>query len=42
MPLGENFLVNPTPQMAAKINDIFNSNAVKFIVDGRLEDGIKA
>lgn len=39
MPLGENFLVNPTPQMAAKINDILKGNSVKFIVDGRLEDG---
>lgn len=38
MRLGEGFLVNPTPQMAAKINEIFNSNAVQFIVDGKLHD----
>ncbi len=39
MPLGDDFLVNPTPQMAAKINEVFNMNAVQFVVDGRLEDG---
>ena len=39
LPLGEGFLVNPVPQFAAKINQIFNENSVKFIVDGRLEDG---
>jgi DNA polymerase III subunit alpha len=39
LPLGEGFLVNPVPQLAAKINQIFNENSVKFIVDGRLEDG---
>lgn len=38
MPLGEDFLVNPTPQMAAKINEIFNRNSVQFVVDGRLEE----
>jgi len=39
LPLGDGFLVNPVPQLAAKINQIFNENSVKFIVDGRLEDG---
>ncbi|MCF8059400.1 MAG: DNA polymerase III subunit alpha [Bacteriovoracaceae bacterium] len=39
LPLGDDFLVNPTPQMAAKINEVFNMNAVQFVVDGRLEDG---
>lgn len=38
MPLGNDFLVNPTPQMAAKVNEVFQSNSVKFIVDGRVED----
>ncbi len=38
LPLGEDFLVNPTPQMAAKINELFDESSVKFIVDGRLED----
>lgn len=38
LPLGEDFLVNPTPQMAARVNDILKMNSVKFIVDGRLED----
>ncbi len=37
IPLGEEFLVNPTPQMAARVNDIFQENAVSFIVDGKLE-----
>ncbi|MEE3078530.1 MAG: DNA polymerase III subunit alpha [Bdellovibrionota bacterium] len=40
MPLGEDFLVNPSPQLAAKVNEIFDSNAVKFIVDGRVEDAV--
>ncbi len=39
MPLGEDFKVNPTPQMAAKINEVFNSNSVQFVVDGKLEEG---
>lgn len=38
--LGEDFKVNPTPQMAAKINEVFQENAVQFLVDGKLEDGI--
>lgn len=37
LPLGKDFLVNPTPQMAAKINEIFNQNAVQFVVDGKIE-----
>ena len=37
LPLGEEFLVNPTPQMAARINEISNKNSVKFIVDGKVE-----
>lgn len=40
MRLNQDFLVNPTPQLAAKINELFNDNSVKFIVDGRLEDGV--
>jgi len=39
MRLGEEYLVNPTPQMAAKINEILNENSVQFIVDGKVEDG---
>lgn len=35
--LDENYLVNPTPQMAARINDLLNNNSVSFIVDGKLE-----
>ena len=38
MPLGEDFLVNPTPQMAAKINEVFKANSVQFVVDGKVED----
>lgn len=38
MPLGDGYLVNPTPQMAAKVNEILDDNAVKFIVDGRIEE----
>jgi DNA polymerase III subunit alpha len=38
MLLGQDFMVNPTPQMAAKVNEVFNTNAVQFIVDGTLKD----
>ena len=38
LPLGEEFLINPTPQMAHQINEVFNRDVVKFIIDGRLED----
>ena len=38
MPLDDNFLVNPSPQMAAKLNDLFNSNSVSFIIDGKVEE----
>ncbi len=38
MNLGENFLINATPQMASKINSLFKGNVVQFIVDGKLED----
>ncbi|EQC52595.1 DNA polymerase III subunit alpha [Bacteriovorax sp. DB6_IX] len=38
LPLGGSFLVNPTPQLAAKVNEIFDTNAVNFIVDGRVEE----
>lgn len=37
MNLNDNYLVNPTPQMAARINDVLNDNSVSFIVDGRVE-----
>jgi DNA polymerase-3 subunit alpha len=36
LPLGNGYYVNPVPQFAAKINEIFNQNSVKFIVDGEL------
>lgn len=39
LPLGEQYLINPTPQMAHQINEVLNIDAVKFIIDGRLEDG---
>jgi DNA polymerase-3 subunit alpha len=38
LPLGSGYLVNPTPQLAAKVNEIFDTNAVNFIVDGRVEE----
>lgn len=37
MQLDENFMVSPSPQMAAKINEILSSNAVSFIIDGKVE-----
>ncbi len=38
MNLGGEFLVNPTPQMAARINELFQANSVQFLVNGRLEN----
>jgi DNA polymerase III subunit alpha len=38
MPLNDEFLVNPGPQMAAQINELFKMNSVKFIVDGRAQE----
>lgn len=37
LPLGENFLVNPTPQMAAKVNELLNSNSVQYVVGNKIE-----
>ncbi len=37
MNLNQNYLVNATPQMAAKVNEILNNNSVSFIVSGKLE-----
>ena len=38
MPLDDNYLVSPSPQMAAKINELLNFNSVSFIVDGKVEE----
>ncbi len=38
MQLDDNFLVNPSPQMAAKINELLNTNSVSFIIDGKVEE----
>jgi DNA polymerase-3 subunit alpha len=38
MPLDDNYLVSASPQMAAKINELLNNNAVSFIVDGKVEE----
>jgi DNA polymerase-3 subunit alpha len=38
MPLDDNYLVSASPQMAARINEILNNNAVSFIVDGKVEE----
>ncbi|MES2527632.1 MAG: DNA polymerase III subunit alpha [Bdellovibrionota bacterium] len=38
LPLDDNFLVNPSPQMAAKINEVLNTNSVSFIIDGKIEE----
>jgi DNA polymerase-3 subunit alpha len=37
MPLDDNFMVSPSPQMAAKVNEILNANSVSFIIDGKVE-----
>ncbi len=38
LPLGENFMINPTAQLAHQINEVFHKDSVKFIIDGRAED----
>ena len=38
LPLGDNFLINPTPQLAHQINEVFHKDSVKFIIDGKAED----
>ncbi len=38
LPLDDNFLVAPSPQMAAKINELLQHPAVQFMVDGRMEE----
>jgi DNA polymerase-3 subunit alpha len=38
MPLDENFLVSPSPQMASKINELLCMDAVSFIIDGKVEE----
>jgi DNA polymerase III subunit alpha len=37
MLLDEHFMVSPSPQMAAKLNELLNSNCVSFIIDGKVE-----
>jgi DNA polymerase-3 subunit alpha len=39
LPLSGDYLVNPTPQLAAKINELLDENAVNFIIDGKITDG---
>ncbi|GAB4408248.1 MAG: DNA polymerase III subunit alpha [Bacteriovoracaceae bacterium] len=36
--LPEDYLVNPTPNMATKINEVFNRNVVQIMVDGQMEN----
>ena len=36
MPLGNEYLVNATPQMAATINELLQANSVQFIINGQL------
>jgi DNA polymerase-3 subunit alpha len=38
LPLGDEYLINPSPQLAHRINEVFNKNTVKFIVDGKVEE----
>lgn len=36
--LDQNYMVSASPQMAAKINEIFNDNTVQFMVDGQFNE----
>jgi DNA polymerase III subunit alpha len=38
MNLGANYLISPTPQMAAKVNEVLNSNSVSFFIDGKVSE----
>ncbi len=38
MNLGEHYLVNATPQLAAKVNEELNGNFVSFFTDGKMEE----
>jgi DNA polymerase-3 subunit alpha len=38
MSLDDNFLVSPSPQMAARLNELLNTNSVSFIIDGKAEE----
>jgi DNA polymerase-3 subunit alpha len=40
LPLGENYMTNAHPQIAAQINQIFDRNAVSFIVNGRVTEAV--
>jgi DNA polymerase-3 subunit alpha len=37
LPLDDNYLINPSPQMAAKLNEVLSHNSVSFIIDGKVE-----
>lgn len=36
MPLGKEFFIDPSPQLANKVNDIFNEKCVQFIINGEV------
>ena len=36
MPLDQNFLVNPTPQLAAKVDDVLQKNSVHFVFNDNI------
>ncbi len=36
LPLGKEFFVDPSPQLANRINDIFNEKCVRFIINGEV------
>jgi DNA polymerase-3 subunit alpha len=38
MQLDDTVMVSPSPQMAAKLNELLNTNSVSFIIDGKVEE----
>jgi DNA polymerase-3 subunit alpha len=42
LPLGEEYLLSANPQIASQINQLFNKNAVSFIINGRLTQSMQA
>ena len=40
MHLGKDYLINPTPQFAAKINELVGQNSVQLLIDGQIQNAL--
>ena len=41
MALGPDYLIGPTPALAAEINEIFRGNSVRFIINGQVKESLR-